>query len=255
RWILALPAFALVVILWGYKPGWRAAKANTKLGTNPSVIDTSLRRRAANREAEDLYLQGRFYWNKRTPDGLSKALDYFTQAIVHDPGYAQAYVGLADCYNLMREYTLMPSTEAYPRALAAAKKAVELDDQSSEAHASLGFVSFFGMWDAAAGEREFRRAIELNPHNSIAHHWYATYLMTLGRYRESLAEIEQAQALDPNSPSILADKGPILWLAGHREEAIARLKQLEAAEPSFISPHRYLRQIYFASGDYANYLV
>src|SRR5260370_558464 len=95
------------------------------------------------------------------------------QAIVHDPNYSLAYVGLADCYNLMREYTLMPSNEAYSRALAAAKKAVELDDQSSEAHASLAFVSFFGMWDVVTGDREFRRAIDLNPNNAAPHHWFA----------------------------------------------------------------------------------
>src|ERR1700690_4450127 len=135
----------------------------------------------ANREAEEFYLKGRFYWSKRTPDSLNKAVDSFTQAIVHDPNYAQAYVGLADSYNLLREYTLMPPSEAFPRALAAAKKAVELDPLSSEAHASVAFVSFYGMWDARTAEVEFQRAIELNPNNAVAHHWYATYLVSIHR--------------------------------------------------------------------------
>ena len=187
--------------------------------------------------AEQLYLKGRYYWNKRTPDDLNKALDYFMQAVVHDPSYSQAYVGMADCYNLMREYTLMPSSEAFPRALAAAKKAVELDDQSSEAHASLAFTSFFGMWDVASGEREFRRAIDLNPNNAVSHHWYANALLALQRLPEAVAEIDRAQALDPASEAILADKGNILFRSGRADEGAALLKQMETREPAFRSPH------------------
>ena len=212
------------------------------------------RGRPATPEAEQLYLKGRYYWSKRTPDDLNKALDYFMQAIVHDPNYSQAYVGMADCYNLMREYTLMPSSEAYPRALAAAKKAVELDDESSEAHASLAFVSFFGMWDLATGEREFRRAIDLNPNNAAPHQWYANALFALHRFPEALAEMDRAQALDPASTSILADKGNILFRAGQSEEALALLKQMEIREPAFRSPHGYLKEVYLHNRDYPNYL-
>ncbi len=209
----------------------------------------------ANREAEKFYLEGRYYWEKRTPESLTKAVDSFTQAIVHDPGYAPAYVGLANSYNLLREYTVMPAYEAYPRALAAAKKAVELDPLSSEAHASLAFVSFFGMWDAPTADREFRRAIELNPNNAVAHHWYATFLACFRRYPESLAEIERAQALEPASKSVLADKGTLLFDAGRRQDSIALLKQMEENEPDFISPHRYLKFIYLRTADYSNYLA
>src|SRR5271170_6160848 len=113
--------------------------------------------------AQALYLKGRYYWNRRTPADLTKALDFFTQSIVRDPNYAQPYVGLADCYNLLREFAAMPSEEAFPRALAAAKKAVELDDSSAEAHNALALVTFYWNWDASGAEREFRRAIELNP--------------------------------------------------------------------------------------------
>ena len=206
-------------------------------------------------EAEQLYLKGRYYWNKRTPDDLNKALDYFMQAVVHDPNYSQAYVGLADCYNLMREYTLMPSSEAYPRALAAAKKAVELDDQSSEAHASLAFSSFFGMWDLATGEREFRRAIDLNPNNPTSHHWYANALLVLHRFPEALAEIDRAQALDPSSSAILADKGDVLLVAGRMDEALSLLKPMERREPSFRSPHLYLSYVYLRTREYPKFLA
>ena len=205
-------------------------------------------------EAEQLYLKGRYYWNKRTPGDLNTALDYFMQAIVHDPNYAQAYVGLADCYNLMREYTSMPAAEAYPRALAAAKKAVELDDHSSEAHASLAFVSFFGMWDIDTGLREFRRAIDLDPDSPAAHHWYANALLALCRFPEALTEISRAQALDPASASILADKGNILAAAGRRDEALTLLKQMESRDPSFRSPHLYLKYLYLRSRDYPDFL-
>jgi len=206
-------------------------------------------------EAEQLYLKGRYYWNKRTPDDLNQAVDYFTQAIVHDPNYAAAYVGLADCYNLLREYTLMPSGEAYTRALAAAKRAVELDDQSSAAHASLAFALFFGMWDVKTGEREFARAIDLDPNNASAHHWYANSLLALRRFPESLMEIERAQALDPTSTSILADKGNILLVAGRRDEAQTLLQQMEKTEPAFRSPHLYLQYIYLRNKDYPHFLA
>ena len=209
---------------------------------------------AANREAEDFYLKGRFYWNKRTPESLNQALEAFNQAIAHDPNYSDAYVGLADCYNLLREFSAMPGNEAYFKAFAAAKKAVEFDQQSSEAHASLAFVTFWGMWDAADAEKEFRRAIELDPNNVKAHHWYATFLHALSRHDEALTEIDLARKLAPDSSSILADKGELLWSAGHHEQALQLLKQLETAEPDFISPHVYLRLAYFETGDYPNYI-
>jgi DNA-binding winged helix-turn-helix (wHTH) protein/Tfp pilus assembly protein PilF len=247
------PILTLFFAIWIFRSGNRDAKAGNK-PTAPATSPPSTLRHAANREAEDYYLKGRFYWNKRTPESLNLAVDSFTQAIVHDPGYADAYVGLADCYNLMREYTLMPGSEAYQRAGAAARKAVELDANSSEAHASLAFVSFFGMWDTGTADEEFRRAIDLDPNNAKAHHWYATFLQSVRRFDESLEEIGRAQALDPNSASILADKGILLWRAGKREPALRLLRQLEQSDPNFVSPHRYLRIANLEMGDYPGYL-
>jgi len=223
--------------------------------TSASAINIPPAAHRPNPEAEDLYLKGRYFWNKRTPEDLNKALDLFTQAIVRDPGYAQAYVGLADCYNLMREYSVMPPNEAYPRALAAAKKAVELDDNSAEAHNSLAFATFYWTWDAATAEREFKRASELNPDYVAAHHWYATFLMVSRRYPEAIREIEIARKLDPSSTPIVADKGFIVYLAGQPAQGIALLKQIETGEPAFLSPHLYLAEIYLAGQDYSNYLV
>jgi DNA-binding winged helix-turn-helix (wHTH) protein/Tfp pilus assembly protein PilF len=248
--VFALPALALLFAVWMFRPGYREVIAKSNGSSSTGRVQTS-----ANSEAQDFYLKGRFYWNKRTPESLNQAVDAFTQAIVRDPNYAPAYMGLADCYNLLREYSVMPSREAYSRAYAAAKKAVELDEQSSAAHASLAFVTFYGMWDANGAEREFRRAIELDPNDAKAHHWYATFLQTTGRHDESLLEIERARRLDPQSSSILADKGRLLWAAGHRDESLQLLKQMEATEPDFVSPHRYLRYAYFETGNYRSYLA
>ena len=251
KWVYVLPVLAFVFAVWIGIPSHRPGRVSAQA---PGAND-GFSHRPVNAEAEQFYLQGRFYWNKRTPESLNKAVDAFTQALVHDPGYSQAYVGLADCYNLLREYSVMPATEAYPRAYAAARKAVELDDQSSEAHASLAFVSFYGEWDPVAAEREFRRAIDLNPYNATAHHWYGTFLAALGRYPESLGELDRAQIIDPSSKSVLADKGGILSNSGHRTEALALLKQVEKAEPDFISAHRYLKSLYFNMGDYSGYFT
>jgi len=249
--VFVFPVLALAFAIWISRPGYRTANAGRKSGAASSASGFH---HAANREAEDYYLKGRFYWNKRTPESLNLAVDSFTQAIVRDPNYSEAYVGLADCYNLLREYTMMPATEAYPRALAAAKKAVELDDHSSAAHASLAFVSFFGMWEAGTADEEFRRAIDLDPNNANAHHWYATFLQSVRRFDQSLSEIDRAQALDPNSASILADKGMLLWNAGRHDEALRLLRQLEQADPDAFSPHRYLRVVYLEMGEYPGYL-
>jgi tetratricopeptide (TPR) repeat protein len=256
--LIVMAALGLMLV-WHPKASLNSsAETRTNAAANPQsfsggVVQASSH--AHNPEAEQLYLEGRYYWNKRTPDDLNKAVDYFVQAIVRDPNYALAYVGLADCYNLLREYTAMPASEAYSRAFVAAKKAVELDDQSSAAHASLAFVLFYGRWDVTNAEVEFRRAIDLDPTNAVAHHWYATYLLTVLRLPESLTEIERAQTLDPASTSILADKGNILFHAGRRDEAITLLKQMETTEPAFRSPHLYLKVFYLAEGDYPNFLV
>ncbi len=148
----------------------------------------------------------------------------------------------------------MPAGEAYPRARAAAEKAVELDPSAADAHDSLGFALFWGYARVADAEREFKRALELDPDNTHAHHWYATFLAEIGRSPEALEEIERARRLDPSSTPIMADKGLILAIADQPDAALALLKQIEMADPSFLSAHQYLSWIYRDRGEYVLYL-
>src|SRR6202451_2925936 len=244
---IALVILAALVIVAITRRSWsaRAARKEAAL-SQPHAIDP---------EAEQLYLKGIYYFNKRTPESLNQAVDYFTQAVVRDPQYAEPYVGMADSYNLLREYSVMPPSEAYPRAAAAAKRAIALNDSLSGAHSSLAFVDFYWSWDVPSAQSEFKRALELDPNSVRAHHWYATFLLHLGRFPESLEEIEKAQKLDPESKSILADKGLILFYAGNTDQAVALLKQLEASEPDFLSPHTYLAIIYSSQGNWPQYLA
>lgn len=244
----ALLAGALSLLAFSWN-AWRDAIGKVWAKTLP------VQPKAAQSPAAKLYLEGRYYWNKRTPEDLAKAVDYFTQSIVADPGYAKAYVGLADCYGLLREFAAMPDSEAWPRALAAARKAVELDDSLAEAHSSLGFDLFYGSLDLKGGEREFKRAVELNPNYAEAHQWYATALMSVGRLAEASDEMARARELQPASRSILADQGLLLFYQGKRAQSLQQLRQIEAAEPSFRSAHLYLSYIYFASKDCRNYLM
>jgi TolB-like protein/DNA-binding winged helix-turn-helix (wHTH) protein/Tfp pilus assembly protein PilF len=184
-------------------------------------------------EAYDLYLRGRFFWNKRTLEGFREAIDYFQQAIAKDPGYARAYAGLADSYALLGGYGVTPQTESMPKARAAALKALELDGSLAEAHTSLALITENFDFDWAKAEQEYRRAIELNPSYATAHQWYAEYLALQGRFDEALAESERARALDPLSLIIGADKGAILYYARRYDEAIAQFRGVREMEPDF----------------------
>ncbi|HEX5229160.1 MAG TPA: hypothetical protein VFW44_15700 [Bryobacteraceae bacterium] len=250
NWLMAVGLVAIGLLVVAMSVGsWRDAVGKVWAKTLPS------RPKAAQSPAADLYLKGRYYWNKRTPEDLQKALDYFTQSIVADAGYARAYVGLADCYGLLREYAAMPDTEAWPRALAAARRAVELDDSLAEAHSTLGFDLFYGTLDLKGGERELKRGVELNPNYAPAHQWYATALLSVGRFSEASEEMARARELDPASRSILSDQGLLLYYEGKKAEAIEQLRQVEAAEPAFRSAHTYLAFIYFESMDCDNFLL
>ncbi len=254
-WVLPLSVALLVIAVAGIA----ASQYERHVAASPGALKLAAHRTTAsqhepNLQAHDLYLKGRYYWNKRTPSSLNQALDYFNQAISSDPDYAQAYVGLADCFNLLREYSVMPEQEAYSKAIAAARQAIALDNSLAEAHNSLAFDLFYGLLDATGAEKEFQQALSLDPNCELAHHWYATYLMTLGRNREALQQIEMAQQLNLSSTSILADRGLILYYGGRTDEATALLKQLSEADPSFISTHRYLALIDLTTGKYEEYL-
>jgi tetratricopeptide (TPR) repeat protein len=251
RWaILACLMLAGVFVVYGF--AWFFQVRSVQGHVLP---DVSFRRYdPARREAEDLYLKGRYYWNKRTADDLVRAADYFSAATQRDPNYAQAFAGLADTYNLLREYSNMPPSQAFPLALNAAQKAVQLDDSLSDGHRALAFVEFNWNWDLAGAEREFRRAIELNPNDPVAHHWYATSLTALPRLSESVSEIEKARALDPSSRSIAADRALIYFVSGRDQQATEILQELEQTDPEFRSPHAYLQGIYWDQREYGKSL-
>ena len=225
---------------------WEAFR--TSAGEHTTVHDSP------SAEAEKYYRAGLYGWQSRTPAGLTQAVDDFTQAIVRDPQYAEAYAGLATCYNLLREYTSMPPDYAFPRAKAAAERAIALDPSLPDAHTALAFVDFYWLHDTPAAQREFQRAIALAPRNATAHHWYATFLLNLRAFPQALGEIETAQRLDSESSSILADKGAILLYAGHTGEAAVLLHQLAQMAPTLSSPHRYLAVMYRARGDDAGFV-
>jgi TolB-like protein/DNA-binding winged helix-turn-helix (wHTH) protein/Tfp pilus assembly protein PilF len=202
--------------------------------------------KVVNPEAYESYLKGRYFWNKRTADGLKAALAYFRQAIEEDPTYAPAYSGLADTYALSGDwqYAVMPPKEAFPKAKAAAIKALELDGALGEAHNSLAFVLDGFDWDLDSGGKEFRRAIELNPGYATAHHWYAWHLSLLGRYDEAIAEMRKAESLDPLSLIINADLAELLVLAHSSDESIQQSRKTIEMDPNFALAHNQLAQAY-----------
>ena len=175
-------------------------------------------------EAYDLYLKGRYFWNKRTPQGFRQATQYFQQATAADPSYARAYAGLADSYALMSSYYLGPQNELMPKARAAALKALQLNDGLAEAHTSLALISENYDWDWQTAEKEFRRAIELDPNYATARQWYAEFLAFQGRFPEALQESERARRLDPLSLAIATDQGAILYYARQYGRAAEQLR-------------------------------
>ncbi|MFZ0304638.1 MAG: winged helix-turn-helix domain-containing protein [Terracidiphilus sp.] len=183
-------------------------------------------------EAYDLYLKGRYFWNKRTEAGFRQAADYFQQAIDKDPNYAPAYAGLADTFSLMSTWNMGPQNELMPKARAAALRALELDESLAEAHASLALIEENYDYDWPGSEKEFRRAIELNPQYATAHQWYAEFLSWQGRFDEAFAESSRAQQLDPLSMIIATDHATILYYSRQYESAIEEYRSVLELDPT-----------------------
>ncbi len=204
-------------------------------------------------EAYQLYLKGRFYFNKRSEEGMQKSLEYFQQAIEKDPTFALAYSGLADTYDLLATPDAggaMAPDAALPKGKKAALKAIELDGTLAEPHVSLAHVKYYYDRDWAGAEREFKRAIELNPDYPQAHHWYAIYLVWSGRTNEGLAEIRRAQELDPLSLPISMTAGWLLCDAGRTDEGIEELRKTLEMDPAFVVAHHRLALCYERKGAY-----
>jgi serine/threonine protein kinase/TolB-like protein/Tfp pilus assembly protein PilF len=203
-----------------------------------------------NAEAYQLYLNGRFHWNKRTEEELNKAIGYFNQSIEKDPNYALAYVGLADAYLVLPEYGSMASSVAAPRTKEALSKALEIDPDLAEAHASLGLMKQNFEWDWAGAEKEFRRATELNSNYPTAHHWYGLFLCQMKRNDEGIREGRLAQTLDPLSPIINTSLGVTLMSAGEYGSGFELLKRTFELAPTFPEPHLWVSKAYGSRGLY-----
>jgi TolB-like protein/Tfp pilus assembly protein PilF len=213
------------------------------------------KRYTENIEAYNRYVKGRYFWNKRTEEGLKKSIEYFEQAIEKDPGYARAYAGLADAYNLLPIYTSLPTKDAFPQAKEAALKALEIDETLAEAHASLAWIKMSWDLDWEIAEKEFKRAIELNPAYATAHHWYSFYLMWTARFDEAIKEIEQAQELDPLSLIINRDVGRAYFRAGRHDQAIKALQKTIEMSPNFSQTYLMLGMVYLENSMYEEALA
>jgi len=204
-----------------------------------------------NPEAYQDYLKGRYWWNKTTEEGFNKGIEYFQQAIAKDSSYALAYSGLADCYSLLASNGgFVPPKQSFPRAKNAALKAVELDDTLAEAHTSLAYIKTFFDWDWAGAEREYRRAIDLNPSYALAHYYYGLMLRNMGRLPEALEETKRAQDLDPLSLLINRGLGLAFYTARQYDRAIEQERRTLELDPNYINARRTLGMTYVQKSMY-----
>lgn len=221
-------------------------KLELEIGSETSIIH----KYTDNIKAYNLYLQGRYFWNKRSREGIMKSIDYFEAAIEEDPEYALAYTGLADSYNVLGDWVFLPSREAYPKARIAAAESLNLDSTLAEAQASIAFITYVYDWDWPEAERLFKKAISLNPRYASAHQWYAEFLTTQGRYGEAHTQIEEAKKLDPLSPIIRAVQAELYFFERRYELAETHYLEVLEIEPDFYPAHYFLRWIYERTNKY-----
>jgi len=215
-----------------------ANEIQSRIGSNERIKSAHLASLPPSESAAyELYLKGRFFSNKRTAQGLQQASEYFQQAVAKDPAYAEAYAGLAESYALMGGYTGSPEIEFIPKARAAVQRALELDERLPEAHTALAVIAQNYDWDWATAEKEYRRAIQLNPNYATGHHWYAECLALQGRFGEAFPEIESARQLDPLSLIIATDYGAILYFSRQYDRAIDQFRGVLDMEPNFPRAH------------------
>jgi len=226
-----------------------------QLRLSPDERQNLKKRFTENTEAYQLYLQGRFFWNKRSEKGLKTAIRYFEQAIEKDPHYALAWAGIADSYSVLGEFGNIPRKELYPKAEAAVKKALEIDNRLAEVHTSLASLLMLSKWDWANSEKEFKLALELNPNYATAHHWYSQWFLNMGRLEEALRMISWAAELDPVSQAILKDKGLALYYNRQYDEAIEMARRTLELDPNYAAAHRLLSLAYQGKGVFDEAIV
>ncbi|MFQ5821630.1 MAG: protein kinase [bacterium] len=215
---------------------------------SPSEKSLIEKRGTESLEAYNLYLQGSYYANKRTPQGLNKGIEYFSEAINLDPEFAIAFAGLANSYNIIATYSYLPSSEVMAKGKAAALRALEIDKMLAEAHTELARILYWLDWDWPAAENAFKRAVELNPSYARAHQGYARFLTHTGRHEQALAEIKRTQKLDPLYLISHTNEGEILYYARRYDEAIEKLNETIAMEPNFLVPYLFLGLSYLEKG-------
>lgn len=224
--------------------------SHLRMKLSPAEHSQLMKNYAVNPDAYQLYLKGKFHWNKRTREGIEKSIEYFNQAIEHDPNYALAYAGLADSWFTAGWYRWTLAANSYPKAKAAATKAIELDPQSAEAHTALAVIKANYEWDWVGAENEFKLALQLNPRYATAYHRYSLFLPVFGRMDEAIAAAKKAQELDPLSLIINENVGDILRLAKRYDEAERQLLKTIELDPNFGVAHRTLARLYEAKGMY-----
>ena len=215
-----------------------------QLRLSPDEKQNLKKRFTENTGAYQFYLQGRFFWNKRSEQGLKTANKYFEQAIEKDPHYALAWAGIADSYSLLGEFGNIPRKELYPKARAAVNKALEIDNRLAEVHTSLASILMLREWDWVNSAKEFKLALELNPNYATAHHWYSQWFLDMDRLEESLQMISRAAELDPVSQAILTDKGLTLYYNRQYDEAIEMARKTLELDPNYAAAHRLLSLAY-----------
>jgi len=262
---LSMPRFAAAVVIvvisatsayftWSGLRGAIRPEAKTASGTESTKPLSQPVSSAKSAEARELYLKGIYFWNKRTVAGFQRSIESFQQATAVDPNYARAYAGLANSYTLLAAYSLSSPNLYVPQARAAAKRALELDDGLAEAHTALALILQNHDWDWQASEKEYRRALELDPNYATAHQWYAEHLMWMGRFDEALRESERAQQMDPLSLITATDYAAILYFSRQYDRAIERLQSVLRKDPSFDRAIGLLTFAYVEKGMFAQAL-
>ena len=251
-WVFAVSALLISSVALFWKVGNHPTAAPTTF----SPLDAlKVRPHVPAPAAEDLFLRGRYYWNLRTADGLATAIDAYTQAIVIDPSYAEAYAGLAETYDLLPQFGHADLSESLTKAEEAADRAIALNPNLAAAHVAKAFALFYREWDIGGSDAEFRRALALDPNSAQAHQWYASTLENRLEGAEGLRQIDAAFRLNPTSAAIEADTALFRANFGDLDAGMKALKEIEQTQPTLATPAYFLRELDFATGNYAAYVA
>jgi hypothetical protein len=234
---------------------WMVQNRRTVAATTPSkLVALKARPHVPAPGAEEFYLRGRFFWNLRTADSLSKAIDAYIQAIVRDPLYAEGYAGLAECYDLLPQFANADLGQSLAHAESAADRAIALNPDLAAAHRAKGFALFYWDWDIVGSDAEFKRAVALDPNSAQTRQWYAGTLLWRSEGAEAVRQIDEAVRLDPASPAIAADAALLHAQFGDFKSGVMALREIEQTEPTLASPAEFLSALDFNAGDLPSYL-